>query len=316
VKGVTVMKSERRHELQHNSLADALGDWTVKLKPYSRMISGAVVLLLVLGVAVAWVSGKGERRVAEGWDEYFDAINNLDRVGLTEVAEKYAGTSVAPWARIVAADLALNEGTSQLFANKTQGRELLRQAVDSYQTVLNEAGDETLKQRALYGLGRAHESLAGVDDVEKARGDYQKLVEGWPSGVYSTAAKERLADLQRGSTKKFYDWFAGYEPPKSASPSGKKPEFIEESLNKTDVELPSALDDLKVDGPKIKTDSELNDIELPDAGPENGKTTEPGSTDSSVAKPSAEEPSPAAPATESPQPDAAPTPASTSDKPE
>jgi hypothetical protein len=309
VKGVTVMKSERRHELQHNALSDALGDWTVKLEPYSRMIAGAVVLLLALGIAVAWVSGKGQRRVADGWDEYFDAVNNLDRPRLTEIAEKYAGTSVAPWARIVAADIALNEGTSQLFSDKTQGRELLRQAVDNYQTVFREGYDETITQRALYGLGRAHESLAGLDDLEKARGDYEKLIKGWPSGVYSTAAKERLADLQQGSTKKFYDWFAKYEPPKAASPSGRKPEFIEESLNKTDVELPSALDELKIDGPKIKSDSGSGDLVLPEVETESGSAAEPGAT-----TPSAVEQTPESPATKSPQPGTEPAP--TSAKPE
>lgn len=284
------MKSERRHELQHNALADTIGDWTVKLKPFARMIAGAVVLLFVLGIAVAWVTGQSERKVAEGWDEYYDAVNSADRTRLTEIAEKFAGTSVAPWARIVAADIALNEGTGQLFSNKTQGRELLRQAVDNYQTVFAEGFDETLKQRALFGLGRAHESLAGLEDLEKARSDYKKLAEGWPAGVYSAAAKGRLADLERSSTKQFYDWFAKYEPPKASSPSGKRPEFIEESLDKTDVELPSALDDLKVDGPKIKTDAGPDDIELPALGDGKDGPAE-------------------APASETPAPDAKPAPA-------
>lgn len=260
------MKSERRHELQHNALADAIGDWTVRLQPYTRLITGLLVLVVVLGVAATWVSGSSQRKAAEGWDEYFDAVNSLDRSRLIEISEKYAGTSVAPWARIVAADLALNEGVQKLFSNKTQGRELLRQAVDNYQTLVSRRGDATLEQRALYGLGRAHESLAGVEDLQKARDDYQQLLEGWPTGVYAAAAKRRLADLNETPTKKFYDWFAKYEPPKTSSPSGKQPKFLEESLDKTDVDLPSALDDVKVDGPKLKGDSKAD--EKSDSGPD------------------------------------------------
>lgn len=311
------MKSERRHELQHNVLADAVGDWATRLQPYGRMITGFVVLLVVLVLVITWVSGNSARRVADGWDEYFDAVNNLDRPRLTEIAETYAGTSVAPWARIVAADIALNEGISQLFSNKTQGRELLRQAVDNYQTVLKTGDDATIKQRALYGLGRAHESLAGVEDLEKARSEYEQLIQGWPAGVFTTAAKDRLADLEQKSTKKFYDWFAKYEPPKAASPSGKRPEFIEESLNKTDVELPSALDDLKIDGPKIKGDSGLNDIELPEVESAPGSAAEPASpapaatepeaTAPAATEPEATEPEPAEPSSPAADPDKAPT---------
>lgn len=259
------MKSERRHELQHNQLADALAEASVKVKPYSRTIGGVAVILCVLLLAYTYVSGKGAQKSAVGWDEYFEAVNANDRERLTEVAEKYAGTSVAPWARIVAADMGLSEGCSSLFNQKAKAREMLRQAVNNYQTVFGEATDDTLKQRALYGLGRGHEALASVEDLKKAREDYKKLLEGWPEGVYSVAAKQRLDDLERSSTKEFYDWFAKHEPPKAASPSGKKPEFLEDALD-SDVKLPTALDELDLGDPKSsgKKESGLDEIQLPE----------------------------------------------------
>lgn len=255
------MKSERRHELQHNYLADAMAEVVAKIKPYARLIGGVAVLLLVLSVAYAYVTGKSSEKSAVGWDEYFEAVNANDRERLTELAERYAGTSVAPWARIVAADMGLSEGCAGLFSQKAKARELLRQAVNNYQTVFGESTDETLKQRALYGLGRGHESLATLEDLTKARDDYKKLLQGWPEGVYAVAAKERLADLERNSTKEFYDWFAKHEPPKVASPSGKKPDFIEDSLD-GDIKLPSAFDDLDAGEPK--DDDGLDEVELPE----------------------------------------------------
>ena len=257
------MKSDRRHELQHNQLADTLGEVVQKTKPYARLIGGLVVLLIVLGVAYAYVSGKGGQRVASGWDEYFEALESEDRDRLTEVAEKYAGTSVAAWARVVAADMALSQGCASALSNKTQARDLLRQAVNNYQTVLGEAGDDTLKQRALFGLARGHESLATLEDLNKARDDYKKLVEDWPQGVYAEAAKERLKDLERRSTKEFYDWFAKHEPPAKTGLSGKRPDFLENSLDQ-DIKLPSAIDDLKLDGPALEGEKKSDDLELPD----------------------------------------------------
>ena len=243
------MKSERRHELQHNQLADALGQTAGRVKPYLRLVGGLVVLFAVVGIAYAYITGKEGQRAATGWDEYFEAVNSGDREHLTSISERFAGTSVAPWARIVAADMALMEGCGTLFKNKANARDLLRQAVDSYQTVLNDPRDEMLRQRALFGLGRAHESLATLDDLNKAREDYKKLVKGWPEGVYTPVAKARLADLDKNSTKEFYDWFAKYEPVTAAPPSGKSPEFIEENLE-GDIKLPSALDDLDLGDPK------------------------------------------------------------------
>ncbi len=281
------MKSERRHELQHNQLADTLGRWVVKLKPHAQLIAGVVVLLLVLGLAYAYVNGKSEASAAAGWDQYFEALDANDRGRLTEITEKFPGTSVAIWSRVVAADMALSDGCLALFSNKAEGRDLLRQAINNYQTVLNETTDDTLTQRALYGLGRGHEALASLDDLKKARADYQKLFDGWPDGVYAEVAKQRLRDLARPATKEFYDWFARHEPPAKVSPSGKKPEFLEESLNQ-DIRLPSAFDDLRIDGPALKGDEPAEEPLLPGDAPSETKSQEP--------------PAEAAPPTEAPPP--------------
>ena len=257
------MKSDRRHQLQHNQLADAIGDWTVKLKPYARLIGGLIVLLVVAVVAYGYVTARNQEQIVIGWDEYLEAFDSQDRERLLQVAQKYDGTSVAPVARIAAADLALSEGCQRLFRNKANARDTLGQAVDNYQTVLRIAQDEVYKQRALFGLGRAHEALGSLEDLNKAREDYKKLIADFPKGVYRETAETRLADIDRSSTKEFYDWFAKYQPPMQSSPSGKKPEFLEETLD-GDLKGPTMLDELNLGSPKTESAEQgLDDLDLP-----------------------------------------------------
>ena len=46
------MKSERRHELQHNELAEWLAKSAQAIKPYQNIIFAAVVLVLIGVVAI------------------------------------------------------------------------------------------------------------------------------------------------------------------------------------------------------------------------------------------------------------------------
>jgi tetratricopeptide (TPR) repeat protein len=255
------MKSERRHELQHNELADALETVGERLKPYLRVVGGIAVVGLVAILISTYVSAQSAKRNAAGWDEYFEALNGGDRERLAQLAEKYAGTPVAPWARVTAADIGLGEGCTRLFRERSLAKEALQQAASNYQTVLEETSEATLRQRALFGLARSYEAL---DQLPKARETYRKLIDSFPEGIYIVAAKSRLSDIDRESTKQFYDWFAKYEPPAAASPSGKRPDFLEDTLDKMDLNLPSSLTE-----PLIKEGDTsgvgLDELDLPDS---------------------------------------------------
>lgn len=66
------MKTERRHELQTNVLADWLGRQIEAIRPYTNIIIGvAVVLLVVIGVYSIW-SAWSRSAAAQAWTEYFD----------------------------------------------------------------------------------------------------------------------------------------------------------------------------------------------------------------------------------------------------
>ncbi len=211
------MKTERRHELQTNVLADSLAHWIEAIKPYGRAILAGGIALVVAIFAWGYVSTQNTRRQSEGWNEYLLAESNRDPQLLSEVAQRYPGTMVAHWSRLTAADLELNAGTNQLLADRTAARNQLKDAVDGFSSLLLETIEPTILQRATYGLARAQEALG---ELEKARAEYSSLAEKWPTGPFAQAAKSRLDDLDQLSTKQFYDWLASYEPP---APLSKEP---------------------------------------------------------------------------------------------
>src|SRR5262245_34730435 len=103
------MKTQRRHELQTNVLADSLASWMEAAKPYSRAALAAMIALVVGLGAWAYLSAQNDRQLADGWNEYFDALSPMNSRGahelLTDVADRYSGTIVAQWARLTLADI-------------------------------------------------------------------------------------------------------------------------------------------------------------------------------------------------------------------
>ncbi len=101
------MKSERRHELQHNDLAE----WAVRtyegVLPYRLSILG-VILLLVVGV-VAWEiwHGHSESQAVEAWNAvevpeavYFPVYEMQNyTAAMDKASQSYGGTPAGEWAQ-------------------------------------------------------------------------------------------------------------------------------------------------------------------------------------------------------------------------
>jgi hypothetical protein len=240
------MKTERRHELQTNVLADSLAHWIEAAKPYSR--AALAVVIALVGAIFAWgyYSSQSSRQQADGWTEYYDAMMSRDpREGLSDVVARYAGTSVAQWARVVLADLQLDDGTNRMFVDKAAGREELQKTIEAYQAILAESDQQNLLERATFGMARAREALG--KELVKAREDYRSIATKWPNSPFAAPAEARAKDLDRLETKDFYDWFAKYEPPRPMSKEpgipGVRPEFMKDPLEDAGLKLPSLLDD-------------------------------------------------------------------------
>ncbi|MGD9719603.1 MAG: tol-pal system YbgF family protein [Pirellulales bacterium] len=305
------MKTSRRHELQHNELADSLAHWIEKIRPYSRAALALVVAVVAAIFAWGYLAAQSSRKSAEGWSAIFNALGSPNAADeLADVAARYSGTQVGNWARISLADVHLDSGTNRLLTDKGVGRDQLRQASTEYRAILLDAREPMLLQRATFGLARAHEALGTPNDLDDARKEYRELVSKWPDSPYAQDAKQRADDLDRASTKEFYDWLARYEPPRSMTNEpgtpGAKPDFLKDPLEGAGVDLPSAIEG-STPLPKFGTEGgpQLGTEPAGDAPAEQPPASEAPPSASAPDAPAATEPAPAAPS-DAPPSDAAP----------
>lgn len=216
------MKSERRHELEQNSLAQWLASFLPIVRPYFNAILAAALIAAVGFIVYGWWSSYALARSSKAWDAYFnvftsDASNPSD---FEKVAEEYPRSDVAQWALLTAADVRLHNGTGLVFTNKLMAKQELGKAVDGYLSILGESSNPIIRERATFGLARARETQG---DLAEARKSYEDLLKQWPQGAYASVAKERLDDLERQSTKEFYDKLAKAAPAPAAAPASVTP---------------------------------------------------------------------------------------------
>ncbi|HTQ38893.1 MAG TPA: tetratricopeptide repeat protein [Pirellulales bacterium] len=243
------MKAQHRHELQTNQLAVWLEHSGQRLKPYARAIVGVLVAAAIV-LAVYTYLGSVERRANVAASDQFvsglDALEGGMTAELQRTIDDYRGTQPATLAQLVKAEILLDNGANALYANKPAGRENIFNASDAFAAVDRETHDPMLRAWALYGLGRAHESMG---DLDRARDDFQQLLKEYPDSSLAEAARTHVDRLNQPSVKEFYDWFAKQEPRPPAAENepgapGVKPSFnLDEpqSVPQGDVKLPSAL---------------------------------------------------------------------------
>ena len=172
------MKTERRHELHTNALADWLADQIERIRPYSHLLAGVVLAAVVAAGLYAYLSNRSTQLLYVGSERYFKAVDQLyqksnpdDLVELAQSAE-FANSPVAYWATIALGDYHLSEGINQLFNDREAARVSLRAAVDNYMQVSGQSQNPALAERATLGAARAYESL---NELDKASMLYEQL---------------------------------------------------------------------------------------------------------------------------------------------
>ncbi len=203
------MKSERRHELQHNALADWMAQTGKELKPYQNLILSVVVIGLVTFAAYTWWSRTSSSQTAKAWGELYDGMEPPDLTELTQVIESYPGTKVAHTAAVLSGDYRLINGCDRLFENKAIGEQQLSKAIILYESDLRQSKSPMLLERATFGLARAKEAKG---DLEVAERYYREVVENWSDGAYAAVADQRLNELKRPEIKQLYDDFRNFDP--------------------------------------------------------------------------------------------------------
>ena len=240
------MKSERRHELQHNELADWLAKMGEAIRPHQNAILAGLVTVLIVVLGYTYWSRTSAARTTEAWDQVSAAIEGGKIDELAQVAEDYPNSYVGHMAAVVLADVRLAEGCNGLFTDNANARQDLTKAIHLYTIVRDRSRTPSLLERATFGLARARESKGELESAEKL---YEEITSTWPEGTYTVAASERLEDLKRPATKKLYDDFRGFDPkPSFSSGSADRPRFELEDLSEDALEdMPANISDLKFD---------------------------------------------------------------------
>ena len=203
------MKSERRHELRENDLADSVEQLSERLRPYVTPILSVAIGALVLVLVSLFVSSRWEATRSESWDTCLSALVTGDQEGFREVILRYPGTPAAQWSELILANRNLSEATDLLFAKMDPAndvaRERLEMAAAAYADVLSQRPTDMVAERATMGLAKARESLG---DLDQARRGYEAVANEFPTSPMANLATEHAADLAQDKTKGFYNWFA------------------------------------------------------------------------------------------------------------
>ena len=300
------MKTERRHELKQNVLADALAAKIEAAKPYGRVIAGVVLAVVVIAGVMVYSNIQSRKAKDAAWTDYFIkgipiethvagqdqpdvAQVEVDLKTLDRLANDHPSDPLGHWALLTAADQRLSTGIGNLIKpTRSQGEEELKTAVGNYTNVLARTNDPLFQQRALSGLARAHESLGDLAEAGKACDD---LLERWPEGPLAAEAKAQKKRLTQKSTADFYS-----KLPTLVLNAGPTGGFDLSSGGSGVIEDP--LDDLRQTSPtlelerfdRIDSPGALDDLETDASGA--GTTKLPSATDD-VPPPPAVEPEPA-----------------------
>lgn len=185
------MKGTRKHELQTNELADALGQAITWAKPHAKTIA-LVVAVVVVAVFVLVILPAVRGSASEMASAAFALAQNAgDTQSLRNFLEDYPEARQTPTARLLLADRLLREVVSK---PKPTG-DPLAEAGKLYAEIAESS--ELLRPLAKVGL-----ALVTVQegDLEKGREGLREVVSKWPQSIAAEKARAHIEAL------------AGYKP--------------------------------------------------------------------------------------------------------
>lgn len=248
------MKSQRRHELQTNYLADHLGTAVETSKPYAMWVMIGLAAVLVVSIGYGIYAAQAAKANSEAWGDYYFNIGAGDAEVFQQIAEDHPNTAASQWALQAWADNQMLLGLDQIYTNRKQAEETIQSAIDAYQGIIKSTYEPELKNRAAIGLAQAYESLGKLDDAAR----YYQQVAGSSQDGFASMAAQRLAWIKSGEGKAFYDWLASVRttpatPPALPSDLSKPPQTpdIEFPIKQNPLTLPGA--DIPPDAPKPAT---------------------------------------------------------------
>ncbi len=281
------MKSQKRHELQTNELADHLGRYMQAIKPHQNLVLFGVVAVVVIVGGVVWMNNQRIAKASASWSDYFVAMSEQRPDALEDVAQFHEGSSAAWWALQSAGDYKLTSGAQKMFENRDEAKTDLKDAEKHFKDVEQGAtSNPELVRRARFGLARVYETMC---EIPKATDYYKQVAQAAPDSAIGKLAESRYNELTEESVEKWYNWFARQEPapPAPAGGAGLEPlGDLEDLPERPDLSTPfaSPLEGMLTDENLLETGPDLAPADQPvEAADETETPAEP--SESSAAEP-------------------------------
>ena len=223
-----LMKSEERHQLQQNELAEVLGSGINSLAPYGRAIGLAVVGIIAIVFVYNFLAMQNKAHDSTASLDFLLATANEDPESFKRVSQDFGDTTAGAWAQQAQADHNLAAGIDSLFIDRDEANAFLEAATENYKSILANATDPLLKTRANFGLAKAYEAQGELDKAMQA---FQVVADSTNSDAMAKQAKDRIEQLSSSDMQDFYAWFAENQPvaPATESPTLPKLEDLPDS---------------------------------------------------------------------------------------
>lgn len=203
------MKSEHRHELQQNELAQRLTgalEWSGANAP---LLVGIVVGAAVVFGGILYFRNSMNESAQSRWDTFFSAAGRQDGNSLETLGARESGSLAGQMANILLADMALSNGIDLMSTDRGAAETQLNTAKAKYEKAGAQAADPLVTQRSILGLARYYETVGKLDE---AKTEYQKLVSNHAKGPYAEMAKRKVSILTDSSTQAFAAWYRDHKP--------------------------------------------------------------------------------------------------------
>lgn len=313
------MKSERRHDLQNNTLAAWLSQYMKSAGgPLTSWVIAGVIAIVLVIVFVKVSGSRQEANQQKAWADLYGLQNQALAAmspgandeykftsaieGLEGVAEEHAGKSLGLFANFAIADTYSQRGVSSLERSRQISNDAFEKAAEYYTNIIeSRSASELMVNLARFRRGRSYEWRNQLSD---AMADYEAT-----KGPYTRVAKEQLLALKSPGMKEWYEEFDAldFTKPQAGSLQGlpdspfSEPGDLENYLNTNgaandpfggslDLNVPGPTD-LKKDG-DAAADGEASDDES-SAGETEAPPAETESSEGAAADETASEEKPA-----------------------
>ncbi|PQO42415.1 hypothetical protein [Blastopirellula marina] len=220
------MKSERRHEIQENSLAHFLETVLESARPHATLIGGVLlaVVLAYIGYVVMMQDGGPVKH--DQWNSVLNAVDQSFRVADDDVqqqalAEEFAtiakndgDTRPGLWAEYFSGLRSLTQAGDVAYSDPKSATADLERAIQAFQKTYAETDLPVLKVKALWSMAEAYQLQATPASLDRAKANFEEISKIWPDSNTARAAQERIERLDNAAiTGKdgFYAWYRDHD---------------------------------------------------------------------------------------------------------